>query len=515
MKRLIICNDGTWNTPDQEENGIPSPTNVFKLYNSIATVDSNGVEQRKYYHPGVGTNGKVDSIAGGALGVGVSSQIRSAYQWIGTNYNPGDEIYIFGFSRGSFVARSLAGFLGRGLLDLRTLTSENSWSRVNTAYEMGYRKFKNRALDQREWASNWAFFHGNDACPVRCVGVWDTVGALGVPDDLELLNLFDNSDAWRFHDTSLGLHIQSARHAMAIDEIRASFAVTRWENADEHPDAKEVWFPGVHSDVGGGYSITNLSDGALQWMIEECSAEGLGIRPGVLNSLKPNSQGTLHNSYKGAFAKLRSRPRAVDALIPENHSIFHSSAIQRQQDSPIAYLDYFPTLILNIGESHSCDIFADNHWNVTGLYLAEGHQYKFSCTGEWLDSNDACDWNGTENGKLTKGDIVRAAGSLLGQTEILWKSLMNNPSTDFLGTKRVEELPWFSLVGAIANDSGAGAIVSNDGSPHPHQYVDLPKHEEAVMTVTDPGYLYCFPNDVWSLYGNNHGSVKLKITRVA
>lgn len=515
MKRLIVCNDGTWNTPDQEDNGIPSPTNVVKLYNSIATSDAAGTEQLKYYHPGVGTNGKLDSITGGAMGVGVSKQICSAYHWLGTHYAPGDEIYIFGFSRGSFVARSLAGFVGRGLMNLHDLSSENSWSRVNAAYEKGYRKFTNFDADKRKWASNWSFFHGTHRTPVHFVGVWDTVGALGVPDDLELLNIFDNSDAWRFHDTELGLHIRTARHAMAMDEIRASFTVTRWSNADKHADAREVWFPGVHSDVGGGYSNTNLSDGPLRWMLEESAAAGLNFRTGVINSLKPDALGTLHNSYKGAFSKLRSRPRAMEALVPANHARFHTSAIQRQLESPIAYPAYHPTRVLAVGESHVTDVFADTQWNNTGLFLEAGHQYKFTSSGEWLDKNDACDWTGTQNDRFSAGDVVHAISSLFGKTESVLKKATNNPSTDFLFTKRVEEIRWFSLVGAIANDSGSGAIVPNDGSPHPHQYVDLPAHKTKALTVKDPGYLHCFPNDVWSLYGNNHGSVRLTVTRVA
>lgn len=520
MKRLIICNDGTWNTPDQEDNGIPAPTNVAKLYNALAPGDSSVagdevVAQLKYYHPGVGTQGFLDSIAGGAFGKGLNNHICSAYQWIASHYSPGDEIFIFGFSRGAFAARSLGGFLGRGLLDISNLSSDEAWKRVNAAYAKGYQKYESLRTDSRAWAQDWAFFHGTESCPIRFIGVWDTVGALGIPDDLEIMNLFDNPDHWRFHDTALGVHVSTARHAMALDEKRASFTVTRWQNAASHGDAVELWFPGVHSDVGGGYGDTNLSDGALLWMIEESEKAGLCFRPGIKNQIQPKPLGILHNSYKGAFAKLRSRPRAVEAIVPENYrKHFHPSAVIRQAASPIAYPPYRPTIRLEIGEIHSVEIFADTRWNDTGLYLEAGHSYSFSASGQWLNSKDACDWTGTDDHNLTASDIVHSTSSFLGKFETLVKKITQNASTDFLGTRRVEEFPWFSLIGAIANDLGVDSVVPNDGSPNPHQYVNLPDHGPSKsLSVTKSGYLYCFANDVWSLYEKNHGSVTLTVTR--
>ena len=178
MKRLIVCSDGTWNNPDQEDNGIPSPTNVFKIYNAIAE-DDGDVPQLRYYHPGVGGEGGiVDSIVGGAVGVGISRHIQSAYHWLGRNYEEGDKIFLFGFSRGAFTARSIAGFVGRGLLDLQNISSKDSWQRVAEAYA-AYRD-PSSDLTNRSWAGHdWQFFHGEEATPVHFVGVWETVGALG------------------------------------------------------------------------------------------------------------------------------------------------------------------------------------------------------------------------------------------------------------------------------------------------------------------------------------------------
>jgi len=513
MKRLIICCDGTWNSPEQEDNGVPSPTNVFKLYNAIADKDNDlNISQLKYYHPGLGSEGGfLQSLGGGAFGVGISRHICSAYHWLASHYEEGDQIYLYGFSRGAFTVRSLSGFLGCGLLNLNNVDVNESWEQVHKAYKQAYRKKKPlQHLDHQDWN----YFHHGEATPIRFIGVWDTVGALGIPDDLELLNIFDNKKKWQFHNTDLGNHIETARHAMAIDEIRSSFCVTRWKNAESHPDAVEKWFPGVHADVGGGYANCDLSHGALIWMITESAATELKFRNGTALSFSMDPLGVMHNSYRGIFAKLRSRPRNIPSMGIENKQLFHPGALKRQQASPISYRPYHPTTTLKPGESFTIDIFADTRWNETSLYLHQGDQYTFTAQGKWRDSKDSCDWKGTQDGKLTAGDILRGTSSFLGEFENLYKALTSNESSDFIGTKRIEELNWFTLVGAIANDSGSKKVVKNDGSPAPHQYVELAAHETVPLKIDAAGYLYCFPNDVWTLYGNNHGSISLIIKRV-
>jgi hypothetical protein len=513
MANLIICCDGTWNNPHQEDNGVPAPTNVVKLSNAIALHDGDGVAQKKYYHPGLGgeETGLKDKLLGGALGVGITRHICSAYHWLGNNYAAGDAIYIFGFSRGAFTARCIAGMLGKGLLDLGDVDSRESWKRVESAYKSGYRK---KVTNRRK--PDWPVFHNGDPVQVRFLGVWDTVGALGIPDDLELLNLFDNPKKWRFHDTDLGDNVECGRHAMALDEKRSSFTVTHWKNADAHANARELWFPGAHSDVGGGYAETDLSDGALSWMLDEAVDAGLAIRPGAREQLRPVPTGVLHNSYKGLFAKMRSRPRAIPEVAnPANAGQFHASTLERQAISPLSYPAYHPRQNLPVGGSVTVPVFADTRWNPLYLFLDSGQEYRFSASGEWKDSKDTCDWHGTDDDKLTTGDIVRGVSSFLGSLEKTYRKLTDNESTDFWGTKRVESMPWFVMVGAIANDNGDKKAVKNDGSPNPHQYINLTEYEDTPFTVEHPGYLYAFPNDVWSLYENNHGSIDLTITRVS
>ena len=141
MKHLIVCCDGTWNTPAQEDNGVAAPTNVVRLRNCLAsakTADAAApVQQRSYYHTGVGTEGgRFARFLGGALGRGLNRNIQSAYHWLAINYQNGDAIYLFGYSRGAYTVRSLAGLIGKcGLPDLGELSTGHGWERIAIAFE--------------------------------------------------------------------------------------------------------------------------------------------------------------------------------------------------------------------------------------------------------------------------------------------------------------------------------------------------------------------------------------------
>ncbi|MGI2260581.1 DUF2235 domain-containing protein [Shewanella sp. GXUN23E] len=514
MRKLIVCCDGTWNNPAQEENGIPAPTNVVKLFHAIG----DGADQLTYYHPGLGgeDTGVKDAILGGALGVGIERHVCSAYHWLASHYQAGDSICLFGFSRGAFTARCVAGMLSYGLLDLAGVESADGWARVSQVYRSGYRQ-KNRKWNQQ---SDYGMHHQGKACEVAFLGVWDTVGALGIPDDLELINLFDSVEDWGFHDYHLGHNVKVARHAMALDEMRSSFTVARWDGLDNHGgDVKERWFPGMHADVGGGYAHSDLSNRPLAWMIQEASGI-IRFRDDWRALLPANAAGVMHNSFKGVFAKMRSRPRSIPLIISNGGrkpwEEIDDSVFTRQRLSPLEWPPYHPEKRLMPGMSVAVDIFADTRWNNTGLYLEPGH-YQFSARGEWQDSKDSCDWRGTENNERTLGDVVRSTLSFWGKFEPLLKKITGNKKTDLYGTRRHEDIPWFRLVGVITNDlgKGDGNAVRHDGSPCPHQYFDATQYQgEQRLEVTEPGYLYAYPNDAWAMYDNNHGSVSLTVTRV-
>jgi hypothetical protein len=496
------------------------------MHRTIASRGTDDIEQKKYYHTGVGTEGsKIHKIFDGAFGSSLGEHIQSGYFWLAENYTLGDEIYLLGFSRGAFTVRSLAGMIGAsGLLDLSQIGNngnsdhekyEEKWEAVKSAYK-AYRKTNtSRYFEDFKQKYNKKFFNNGKAVEIQFLGVWDTVGAAGVPDDFELLDaILDCKSKWEFHSKSLGAHVQVGRHAMALDEMRSCFTVTRWSNLNDHSDAKEVWFPGVHSDVGGGYEDSALSDSALTWMIDEVTTSTNLKINNITSQLKPDPAGVIHNSYKGTFAALRSRPRNVPIIAAGNPDL-HSSVLDRQLASPIQYPEYWPTRHLQPEASLTIDIYARERWNYTGLYLEENEEYVFEAFGTWVDKNDACDWKGTEKDEnFSMGDLVRGLGSLWGKAEAIFKN--KNKSTDFWGSKRVESEDWFSMIGAISNDGGVPDPVKNDGSPIPHTYVCLPdyKNSSNPLKVEASGYFYAFANDAWHFYANNKGSIQLEITRI-
>ena len=272
MKRLVVCCDGTWNKPDSR-----TVTNVEKIARTVQSDPdaTGGVHQLVYYVSGVGAGSYgADKVLGGAFGFGLFHNVIACYRFLAQNFEPGDEVFIVGFSRGAYTARSVAGMVGRvGLLTKVSLVEE----RLPTAVQM-YRRTD--GPEGAFGASVEEFRHDHcHAVQVSFLGVFDTVGALGVPG---------LQQAPRFHDVQLSGQVLRARHALAIDETRLKFAPTFWEapaDADtdtdraeastEDPRVKQVWFEGAHSDVGGGYRDTGLSDTSLLWMAREAHAAGL------------------------------------------------------------------------------------------------------------------------------------------------------------------------------------------------------------------------------------------------
>ena len=267
MKRLVVCCDGTWNKPDNE-----TITNVEKIARTVQSdpAASGGAYQLVYYVSGVGAGSyAADRLLGGAFGFGLFHNVIASSRFLAQNYEPGDEIFIFGFSRGAYTARSVAGMLARvGLLTKVSLVEE----RLPAAVHM----YQRTDLPEGAFGASVEEFK-HDHChsaEVSFLGVFDTVGALGVPGFMRRTP--------RFHDVQLSSQVLRARHALAVDETRLKFAPTFWEAPADPPRAptvdervKQVWFEGAHSDVGGGYRETGLSDTALLWMAREAHDAGL------------------------------------------------------------------------------------------------------------------------------------------------------------------------------------------------------------------------------------------------
>ena len=502
MKNLVICCDGTWNTSDQHDNGVPDPTNVVRLYNAIAEVDTLGVSQYKYYHPGVGTSGsRWDKAIAGGTGKGLDRNIMSAYRDLCDHYERGDRIYLFGFSRGAYTVRSVAGLVSCcGLLDIQGLKETDAWQRIEQLFQRGYR----RKSERREaWeVQGWKFQNDADKkVPIRFVGVWDTVGALGIPDDMALLNLIDNLHDYTFHDTQLSATVQTARHAIAMDEMRASFQPTLWTGS--HPDAEQRWFSCVHADVGGGYPEIGLSDGPLKWMIDEAGHCDLAFNPSIVKQIQPNPRGVLHDSCQGAFALLPMQPRSVPQLGVDKS--IDVSALNRQLDPPIHQCPYRQARPFSQPTPLTLDIFAAQQWNATGVWLEAGRTYRFTAAGEWLDSSIKCGPGGADDGHFQLSEVAQMAGSMLGQIEELFTKITDNKSAQFRFTKRHEDMPWFCLVGTIANGGGADA----KGYIEPHESFRI--GDGCNYNPRKSGYFYAYANDAWNCYGNNRGRVTLTI----
>lgn len=504
MKNIVICCDGTWNTPDQLEQGVPVPTNVVRMFNAVAEVDERGGPQHKYYHPGVGTNGSwLEKAIEGGTGRGLDRNIMSAYRELCDFYRADDRIFLFGFSRGAYTVRSLCGLIARcGLLDTSGLQEPQIWERIERVFQHGYRR---NIEDQGDWRElNWAF-HQLPEKPIHFLGVWDTVGALGIPDDMALLNLLDNLRDYDFHDTDLSPAIRTARHALALDEMRASFQATLWK-PQAGQDAKQVWFPGVHADVGGGYLETGLSDAALMWMIQEAEQFELAFKADMIAQIKPDFQDVAHDSCTGAFALLATQPRSAPRIMAGNPDI-SEAALKRQQNPPITQCPYREVKELTPLEPVIVEVYSREQWNATGIWLEAGQEYDFTAHGEWLDDSITCGPDGTADGRFQLAEIAHIAGRGLGHLERWFQKLSGNRAADFRFTRRHESYPWFSLVGAVANGDGHDA----KGHMLPHEHV-LIGAECLRWKPSRSGYFFAYANDAWNCYGNNRGRVRLSVS---
>jgi uncharacterized protein (DUF2235 family) len=292
MRHLIVGTDGTWNKPDQMDRGRLVPSNVIKI---VRAVDENctEVEQIRYYDSGVGTAGWLDKIRGGVTGKGLFKNMRDAYAWLIETYKPDDRLFLFGFSRGAFTVRSLGG-----LLHLCGIPKSNGDSQ--TLAKEAAKIYRGKDKSRREQLG--ADFKERHECApgtIEFLGVWDTVGALGLPTRGPIGALTRKRHA--FHDVSLGANIRHACQALAINERRRPFEPALWHDkkSESTESVVQAWFPGVHTNVGGGYVDAGLSDRTLYWMIR--NAEKCGLRFNSLyleRRIDPNWFGELRDSMK-------------------------------------------------------------------------------------------------------------------------------------------------------------------------------------------------------------------------
>lgn len=296
-KRIVLCTDGTW---DNTANN----TNVYKVFNALTT----SADQVGFYDKGVGVDGTpIEQLIGGAFGTGLFQKVKDGYTQVAHLYEQDDPIFLFGFSRGAYTARSIAGMIAICGLP----TKDFDTKMVDLAFQ-AYRNPDQRDGLLAQLNQNYAMYNAK----ITMLGVWDTVGSLGIPA------IFGGVDQliYGFLDTNLHPDVLHAYQALAIDERRAEFPPTLWTSRPASGQTLEqIWFTGVHCDVGGGYADdpstqTTLSDITLSWMMSRAWALGLETDPGFRTKYSrldaKYALDTLHESWNvlWGFPCLRSVP---------------------------------------------------------------------------------------------------------------------------------------------------------------------------------------------------------------
>lgn len=330
-RNLIVCCDGTGNEIKEHQ------SNVLKFYRVI----KKDTKQLAYYDPGVGTisdssawsrfKNKARGIFGLATGYGLDENVLGAYRFLIRNYKPGDQIYLFGFSRGAYTVRVLAGFIN--MVGLLEASNENLCDYALTAYK--------KASNKNDFSIAWRFQEVLETrrATIRFMGCWDTVGSVIVPrpDRLFVPSLE------KLPYTQENSSVQVFRHAMAVDERRRMFRLLSWEENQtfktnpfvkdedaEQQDCQQIWFAGVHSDIGGGYPETESGAAKipLKWMVEEAAEHGIVFRQRMVTRLvngknpknstrhytAPDANADLHDSMGGAWPLFEWLPKRTKWL---------------------------------------------------------------------------------------------------------------------------------------------------------------------------------------------------------
>ena len=288
-RNLVIGCDGTWNDTDSG-----AITNVAKLLNACLSKN-----QEVHYEEGVGT-AHWEALPGGIYGKGLDRQILGAYRFLRRRFSDKDwektqnKVFIFGFSRGSYAARRLAGLISHSGIPVKAKDVELGWQIY----------LKQDVHSAQHLKEKGKFFDIN----IEVLGVWDTVKTTTDPD---------------FNDHKLPDCVLSGYHAIAIDEKRKFFPVLKW-NKDSR--VTQYWFAGVHSDVGGGYKESGLSDGTLKWMVDRAYTHGLKFKKQSMDKLKVDPLGMLHDSYTGIWKPFGTKKRSIPA-----DAIIHNSVKKRME----------------------------------------------------------------------------------------------------------------------------------------------------------------------------------------
>jgi hypothetical protein len=488
-KNIVVCCDGTGNEYGDRL------TNVAKLH-SVLELDGQAI----FYDPGVGTfsiretitrpGSSVYKALGLGLGVGFRDNVSQAYSFIVRNFDVGDRIYLFGFSRGAYTARVVASLI-RGVGILR-VGQENL-----IPYALRY-------LEVRGGVTNWRRLRGfrrqfsqKGQPGLVFLGLWDTVSSVSWAWDRQV-----------FTATAQNRSVNIVRHAVSIDERRAFFRTNLWRGSRRGQDVKQVWFAGVHSDVGGSYPEcqSGLSKIALEWMIVEAREHGLLVNEKraariLARPESSNPAGQCHHSLNGLWWLLEVMPKRpyVDGRRRfrinlarrrriAGRPLVHASVVVRQQ-----MLDYHPPnlpspfsvepWVMLDGQqkpiappSGGARIQARRRWNLTSYKVKRGEYYRFEATGNWTDYQRTHNPGGDPSYNL----FMRLFSPL----------------------KRMRTANWFSVIGSVERKSST--------------FFDIGKLilDGEAWQAPESGTLFAFANDVPFMYWNNSGEISLKMTKL-
>ncbi|PHH50926.1 Uncharacterized protein YEL023C [Ceratocystis fimbriata CBS 114723] len=350
-KRLIVCCDGTWMNSD---GSTQIPSNVTRMSRCFSHHCSDGTLQIINYQSGVGTGSNmIDSIVGGAFGKGIAERIREAYAFLCTNYSPGDEIVLLGFSRGAFTARSVAGMVAslglltaEGLKDFMPIFKDmENWGNKGHKDKSPQRPFSNKPwpLDptngdmvkevakiyrtRLEEAGLTRIYYEDPAedtkklITIKAVAVFDTVGSLGIPQVgwMHRLGFQPSHKEYQFWDTTLSDRIEHAFQALALDETRPPFSPAVWEKSEDDEqqcDLRQVWFPGSHSNCGGGWPDQAIADISMAWMMDQLSSASVGCEfdLDILDRFFQDSQKYSRNLPKSEHPKIPVARQSIQAI---------------------------------------------------------------------------------------------------------------------------------------------------------------------------------------------------------
>jgi uncharacterized protein (DUF2235 family) len=341
-KNIVIFSDGTG-----QKGGVGYNTNVYKLFNMVEDRTS---RQIVYYDPGLGTDWR--KITGAITGRGFSRNLLDCYRFIFTNFEADDNLYLFGFSRGAATVRSLSGFI-----HLFGVLPKSREDLIEQAFDIY------RIVDKEKRTKQAAAFidkHHTMWCKIKFLGVWDTVAALGFP--LKWVSFFlDKFFPHKFHSFDLSDSVEYARHALSIDEERKTFRPVLWNPLPSTEPAdrlKQVWFSGVHTDVGGGYKEEELSNISLAWMIKAATAKGLIIYEKAsaykyFLTAPRDVNGMMHNEQHGFPGRLFRRLQRSWDFSTHGNPCIHESVKKRVKNSSNLDSPEYKPWILNF---EKCDV---------------------------------------------------------------------------------------------------------------------------------------------------------------